>query len=79
MQQIGDKSLFTVYTSLNLNWNIKSIISTLLYTKLISFKENDYYVKVAHNVDEACELVKTGFQYVTGDYTDGGKIFRKPK
>jgi integrase len=57
----------------------KSINSTLLYTQLISFKENDYYVKVAHSVDEACELVKTGFQYVTGDYSDGGKIFRKPK
>jgi hypothetical protein len=57
----------------------RSINSTLLYTQLISFKENDYHVKVAHDVNEACELVKSGFQYVTGNYSDGGKIFRKPK
>ena len=57
----------------------KSINSTLLYTQLISFKENEYHVKVAHNTDEACNLIKSGFQYVTGEYTDGGKIFRKPK
>ena len=57
----------------------KSINSTLLYTQLISFKDKDYHVKVAQDVQEACELVKTGFQYVTGEYTDGGKIFRKPK
>jgi integrase len=57
----------------------RSLNSTLLYTQLISFKENEYYVKVAHNTDEACELIKSGFQYVTGEYTDGGKIFRKPK
>ena len=57
----------------------RSINSTLLYTQLISFKENDYHVKIAMNVKESCELVKAGFQYVTGDYNDGGKIFRKPK
>ena len=57
----------------------KSINSTMLYTQLVSFKENDYHVKVANNVKEACELVKSGFRYVTGEYTDGGKIFRKPK
>lgn len=57
----------------------RSINSTLLYTQLISFKENDYHVKVAHDVNEACELVKSGFQYVTGNYCDGGKIFRKTK
>ncbi len=28
---------------------------------------------------EACALVDAGFEYVTGEYTDGGKIFRKPK
>ena len=57
----------------------RNINSTLLYTQLVNFKENDYHVRVANNVKEACELVKTGFQYVTGDYNDGGKIFRKPK
>jgi integrase len=57
----------------------KSINSTLLYTQLVNFKETDYHVRVASNVKEAFELVKSGFQYVTGEYTDGGKIFRKPK
>ncbi|MFC1486365.1 tyrosine-type recombinase/integrase [Thermoproteota archaeon] len=57
----------------------KSINSTMLYTQLVNFKENDYHVKVANNVKEACEFVKSGFRYVTGEYTDGGKIFRKPK
>jgi len=57
----------------------KSILSTMMYIQLVNFKENDYHVKVARNVEEACELVKSGFQYVTGEYNDGGKIFRKPK
>ena len=57
----------------------RNINSTLLYTQLVNFKENDYHVRVASNVKEACELVKSGFQYVTGEYVDGGKIFRKPK
>lgn len=57
----------------------RSILSTRMYTQLVDFKENDYYVKVAHNVEEAIELVKAKFQYITGEYNDGGKIFRKPK
>jgi hypothetical protein len=43
----------------------------------VSFKETDYHVRVASNVKEACELVNAGFQYVTGEYADGGKIFKK--
>jgi hypothetical protein len=35
--------------------------------------------KIARNVKEACALVNDGFEYVTGEYKDGGKIFRKPK
>jgi hypothetical protein len=57
----------------------RNINSTLLYTQLVNFKETDYHVRVADNVKEACELLKAGFQYVTGQYSDGGKIFRKPK
>jgi len=57
----------------------RSIISPMMYTQLVNFKEDDYHVKVARNVEEACELVKSGFQYVTGEYKDGGKIFKKPK
>ena len=40
---------------------------------------DEYHVKVADNVEEAAKLVEVGFEYVTGDYGDGGKIFRKRK
>jgi len=38
-----------------------------------------FHVTVAHTTDEACKLVETGFEYVTGDYNDGGRILRKRK
>ena len=57
----------------------RGILSTMMYTQLVNFREDDYHVNVATNVKEACELVKSGFQYVTGEYGDGGKIFKKPK
>jgi hypothetical protein len=34
---------------------------------------------VADNVKEAINQEKVGSQYVTGEYEDGGKIFRKRK
>ena len=57
----------------------KRIQNTLIYTQLVNFGEKDWNVQVAHNIDDACELVKVGFEYVTGEYGDGGKIFRKRK
>jgi hypothetical protein len=54
-----------------------NIQSTQIYTHLVNFEDDEWIVKVAHNVDEVCNLVKVSFQYVTGDYTDGEKIFRK--
>jgi len=36
-------------------------------------------VRVANNVEEACRLIETGFEYVTGEYVDCGKIFRERK
>ncbi|MBA7490337.1 hypothetical protein ES702_00875 [subsurface metagenome] len=57
----------------------RSINSTLMYTQLVSFKENEFHVKIAENVEEACEPMKAGFRYETGEYNDGGKIFGKPK
>jgi len=35
--------------------------------------------RVASDVKEATALIEAGFEYVTGDYSDGGKIFRKRK
>jgi len=40
---------------------------------------DEFHVAVAENTEEAVKLVKVGFEYVTGDYDDGGKIFRKRK
>jgi len=38
-----------------------------------------YSSDVAKTLDEARKLVEAGFEYVTGEYSDGGKIFRKRK
>jgi len=57
--------------------------STLLYVQLDEklFRDHDdsFTVRVAHNVGEAVTLVEVGFEYVTGEYNDGGKMFRKRK
>lgn len=61
----------------------KKLDSTLLYVQLEErlFKTDDdnFTCKVAHNVGEATAIIEVGFEYVTGEYTDGGKIFRKRK
>jgi len=59
----------------------KQIRNTLKYIHLeaMLFPDTDdqYTVKVASNVKEATSLIEVGFEYVTGEYHDGGKIFRK--
>lgn len=60
----------------------RSINNTMVYITLAKelFKgQQEYVSKVAKNVKEACALVDAGFEYITGKYDDGGKIFRKPK
>jgi integrase len=61
----------------------KHIQNTLKYIDLEAniFQSTDdqFFVKVASSVQEACSLIETGFEYVTGEYLDGGKIFRKRK
>jgi hypothetical protein len=49
--------------------------ATLIYTQLVNFENDDYHVKVARTLEEACELVEAGFEYVTD--MEGKKIFRK--
>ncbi len=51
--------------------------STLVYTHLIDFKDEDYIVRVAKTVKEACQLLESGFEYVTD--MDNLKLFRKRK
>ena len=38
---------------------------------------DDFHVKVADTLEEACKLLETGFEYVTE--IDGKKLFRKRK
>lgn len=61
----------------------RSLKNTMVYIDLerALFKQtnDNFTVQVANNVKEVCELVEAGFEYVTGEYDDGGKIFRRPK
>jgi len=61
----------------------KTIKNTLIYIDLemalFNTTNEEFTVRVANNVKESCELVEAGFEYVTGEYMDGGKIFRKRK
>lgn len=41
--------------------------------------QQQYASKVAKDIKQACGLVDAGFEYVTGEYKDGRKIFKKPK
>jgi len=36
-------------------------------------------VRIAHDVGEAAALTEAGFEYTTGEYNDGGKIYKKHK
>ncbi|MEM3694873.1 MAG: site-specific integrase, partial [Candidatus Bathyarchaeia archaeon] len=55
----------------------RSILSTMTYTQLVNFGEDDFTCKVAKSIDEVKELVEAGFEYVC-DY-EGLKVFRKRK
>ena len=53
------------------------IQTTLIYAQLIGSGEDEWIVKVASSVDEACKLVEAGFVYVSE--MEGKQIFKKPK
>jgi len=55
----------------------KSLNNTMLYTQLISFKDDDFTATVAHSEEEACKLIEAGFEYVC-DFGQN-KLFRKRK
>ena len=61
----------------------KQIRNTLKYidleANLFGVANDDFTAKIAINTEEACKLIEVGFEYVTGEYNDGGKIFRKRK
>jgi integrase len=55
----------------------RNIQTTLKYTQLVSFGNDEYCCKVTKTVDEATKLIESGFEYVTeiGNH----KLFRKRK
>jgi len=55
----------------------RSINSTLVYTRLIDLKDDDYIARIAHSEKETCDLIESGFEFVC-DFA-GNKIFRKRK
>jgi integrase len=55
----------------------KDINTTLLYTQLVNFESDDYHVKTAKTLKEACELAEAGFEYFTT--IEDAQVFRKRK
>jgi len=56
----------------------KKIETTMFYTQLITFSEEDEYtVRTATNIKEAADLIEHGFQYITE--IEGTKLFKKRK
>ncbi|MEM2385482.1 MAG: tyrosine-type recombinase/integrase [Candidatus Bathyarchaeia archaeon] len=68
-------------------WHVKKILghkslqSTEVYINIehaiFQATNDEYHVKVAHDLKEACALIEAGFEYVTD--MEGVKIFRKRK
>ena len=55
----------------------KRLETTLSYTHLIDFQDEEFTVRAAKSVAEASKLIESGFEYVTE--MDGVKLFRKRK
>jgi len=55
----------------------KKIETTLIYTQLVNFGEDEFYSATANSVNEAAKLIEQGFEDVTE--FDGVKLFRKRK
>jgi len=55
----------------------RNIKTTLRYTQLIAFADDDYTCRVADNIEQAKQLVESGFDYITD--IDGHRLFRKRK
>ena len=55
----------------------RRIETTLIYTQLVNFEKDEYHSATAHNVEEAKQLIESGFEYVCD--MEGVKLFRKRK
>lgn len=55
----------------------RNINNTLIYTQLVNFESDEYHVRTARTLKEACELAEAGFQYFTT--IENAQVFRKRK
>ena len=55
----------------------KKLDTTLIYTQLLNLNEDEWTCKGATTVEQATQLIESGFQYVTE--MDGVKLFKKRK
>jgi hypothetical protein len=55
----------------------KSIANTLLYTQLVEFENDEYHSAIANTIEEAQDLIESGFEYVCS--YDRQVLFRKRK
>ena len=55
----------------------KSLNSTMMYTQLINFNDNEFTVAVAHSEEELVKLAEAGIEFYC-DY-EKNKILRKRK
>jgi hypothetical protein len=55
--------------------------TTLSTVQLRARQDQDDQIisKVAKTAQDAVHLIELGFEYVTGEYDDGGKLFKKQK
>lgn len=55
----------------------RNLKNTMRYVQLINFEEEEFTSAVARTLQEACQLIEAGFEYVTE--IDDAKLFRKRK
>ena len=55
----------------------KKLETTLIYTQLVDFKEEEFYSATSTTIEETRKLIEQGFEYVTE--VEGVKLFRKRK
>jgi integrase len=55
----------------------RSLENTLIYTQLVNFESNEYHSAVAKTVEEAKQLIESGFEYVCT--IEDVELFRKRK
>jgi len=55
----------------------KKLDTTLIYTQLLDLNEDEWTCRTANTVEQATQLIESGFEYVTE--VDGTKLFRKRK